>query len=210
MVLGGLTLLLMAIIAYAFWREGPLTSFAMCANVLIAGLLAFNFFEPIAGAFESAFADTFLQGTEDALAMMAIFLPVLMLLRWITNSIASTHMEYPPILYRGGSVVFGLLTGYLLAGILICMMLTLPVQPNFLEFEPYVPPNVPGKEKSSTVRKILPPDVVWLATLRFVSDEKRLGSDQQFDPRANYELRYERFRRFKEDKPMPYHGEIDP
>jgi len=204
MLLGALTILLMGIIAYAFWREGPLTAFAMCANVLIAGLLAFNFWEPIADAFDSSFGDTFLEGTEDALAMMVIFLLVLMLLRWITNSIASTHMEYPPVLYRGGSMFFGLVTGYLLAGFLLCVMLTLPVQPSFLLFEPYEP------GKSSTWRKVLPPDVVWLAMMRRASDEKRLGSDDVFDPHANYELRYGRFRRSDDGKPTPYHGELEP
>ena len=55
MLLGFLTVIIMAIVAYAFWREGPLTAFASCVNVLLAGLLAFNFWEPIADAFDSSF-----------------------------------------------------------------------------------------------------------------------------------------------------------
>src|SRR5579885_3154258 len=107
MLLGALNVVIMAAIAYAFWREGPLTAFAMCANVLVAGLLAFNFWEPLANLLEPFLAGSFMEDTEDALALMAIFLPALMLLRWATNSMAATHMEYPPILYRGGAVVFG-------------------------------------------------------------------------------------------------------
>ena len=56
--------LIMAVIAYAFWREGPLTAFAMCANVLVAGLLAFNFWEPVAEALDSGFSGSFLDGRD--------------------------------------------------------------------------------------------------------------------------------------------------
>src|SRR5262249_59105194 len=98
MVLSLFTVVIMGVVAYAFWREGPLTAFAMCANVLVAGLLAFNFFEPLADLLEPAFVGSFAEGVEDAVAMMLIFLPVLVFLRWATNSLASTHMEYPPIL----------------------------------------------------------------------------------------------------------------
>src|SRR6266496_4449542 len=100
MVLGLFTVIIMGVVAYAYWREGPLTAFAMCVNVVVAGVLAFNFFEPIADLLESVFEESFAAGTEDALAMMLIFLPVLALLRFVTNSIASTHTEYPPVLYR--------------------------------------------------------------------------------------------------------------
>src|SRR5215472_11712192 len=106
MVLGLFTVVIMGVVAYAFWREGPLTAFAMCVNVVLAGALAFNYFEPIADLLESSFEDTF----------------------------ANTHMEYPPVLYRGGAVVFGLVTGYLLSGFLVCVLQTLPLQQNFLSF----------------------------------------------------------------------------
>ena len=72
-------------------------------------------------------------------------------------------------------MVFGLLTGYLLAGFLLCMIQTLPVQPNFLGFEPYVPGDVAGKEKSSVWRKFCRPDVVWLSMMHRQSDGNRLG-----------------------------------
>jgi uncharacterized membrane protein required for colicin V production len=203
MVLGLFTVIIMGVVAYAFWREGPLTAFAMCVNVVLAGLLAFNFFEPIADLLDSSFEDTFADGTQDALAMMLIFLPVLALLRFITNSIANTHMEYPPILYRGGAVVFGLVTGYLVSGFLVCVLQTLPLQQNFLSFEV----DEPGK--SHPLRKVLPPDVVWLAMMHRVSDDRRLGWEGQFDPNCNFELRYLRYRRFDESgTPLKWRGEL--
>ena len=208
MVLGLFTVLIMGIVAYALWREGPLTAFAMCVNVIVAGLLAFNFWEPIADQLESVFEGSFAEGTEDGLALMLIFLPVLALLRWVTNSIASTHMEYPPILYRAGAVVFGLLTGYLLSGFLVCVLQTLPLQQNFLTFE------VAEPGKSHPLRRLMPPDLVWLAMMHRVSDDKRLGaglSEKPFDENCNFELRYLRYRRFDESgNPLQWRGELQP
>jgi hypothetical protein len=219
MVLGFFTVIIMGICAYAFWREGPLTAFACCVNVLVSGMLAFNFFEPIADLIEPLFKDSFLEGIEDALAMMLVFLPALALFRWLTNSLASTHMEYPPVLYRGGALLFGLVAGYLLSGFLACMMQTLPLQRDFLGFEPYEA----GVSKSP-VRKFLPPDVVWLAMMYRMSGTNfagigDVGAETRFDRGANFELRYARYRRWHDKpetlpdqvgKPLIWHGELDP
>jgi hypothetical protein len=209
MILTVFTLLIMGVLAYAFWREGPLTAFATCVNVVLAGVLAFNFYEPLAGAMESAFSDSFLEGIEDAVALMLIFLPLLMLFRLIANTAANTHMEYPPILYRGGAVVFGLLAGYLLSGFLACMVQMLPLQKDFLGFEPY--------DAAKPVRKFLPPDVMWLAMMHRLSGAGLSGvggddkAESRFDKRGNFQLRYTRYRRFDESgKAMPWHGEVSP
>lgn len=210
MLLTLFTILIMGIVAYAYWREGPLTAFATCVNVLIAGVLAFNFWEPIADALSSSFSGSFLEGAEDGLAMMLIFLPVLMLLRWVTNILANTHMEYPPILYRGGAVVFGVIAGYLLSGFLLCVIQTLPLQRDFLGFEVYEPGKTPP------LRKVLPADVVWLAMMhRLTGAALSRGEDAEtlkpirFDPSATFELKYSRYRRFDDSgKPMTWKGEI--
>jgi hypothetical protein len=207
MVPGLLTLLVMAIIAYAFWREGPLTAFAMCCNVVLAGLLAFNFWEPIAAALQPSFMGNFLEGTEDAIALMLLFCPTLMFLRWLTNSLSRTHMEFPTILYRGGSVLCGLLAGYFLSGFLLCVYQTLPVQQNFLGFDVYEP------GKASPLRQVLPPDLVWLSMMHRLSGGGLASSEPTlFDRQGNFELRYERYRRLDSQggAPLTYKGELEP
>jgi hypothetical protein len=203
MILGLLTVLIMLAIAYAFWREGPLTAFAMFCNTLIAGIIAFNFWEPIADLLDPPFQDTVLEGTEDALALMIPFLLILMGLRLATNSLASTHMEYPALLYRGGAVFFGLLTGYFLAGILVCALQTLPIQKNFLSFEFYKP------GEASPGRKFIPPDMVWLSMMNRTSGKSLSGGDEPFDAMGSFELRYARHRRVDESgKSTPHMGEF--
>jgi hypothetical protein len=203
MLLGLFTIAVMGVVAYAYWREGPLTAFAMCVNVIVAGALAFNFYAPIADLLEPIFDGSFAEGTEDALALMVVFLPVLAVLRLLTNAIAPSHMEYPPVLYRGGAVAFGLLAGYLLSGFLICVLQTLPLQQNFLTFE------IEEPGTTHPFRKVFPPDLVWLTMMHRASEDRRLGWDEPFDKYCNFELRYIRYRRFGPDgETLKWHHEL--
>jgi hypothetical protein len=96
------------------------------------------------------------------------------------------------------------MTGYLVAGFLVCVLQTLPLQQNFLTFE------LDDSGKAGPIRRVLPPDMVWLAMMHKVSEEKRLGGEQ-FDKNCSFELRYYRYRRFDEGgKPLPYRGEMEP
>jgi hypothetical protein len=211
MLLVLLTLALMAALAYAYWGEGPLIAFSMAVNILLAGLLTFNFYEPIADLLAPSLEGSFAEAAEDAIAMGFLFLPLLMLGRWLTFSLANTHIEYPPILYRAGGVAGGLLGGYLLAGFLVCAFQTLPLQREFLTFEVYEPAKTHG------LRKFMPPDLVWLAMMQNLSrGALTRGKDENevpilFDPHGTYELRYSRYHRLDEvGKPMIWHGEVDP
>ena len=126
---------------------------------------------------------------------MFLFAVALGLLRLAVNNLANAHLEYHPFLRQGGTVVFGLLTGYLASGFLLCVLQTLPLQVNFLQFDYRVEKNAGGAD---TLR-VLPPDHVWLALMR--------GAMPEFDPDGTFELRYARFRRSDDDKPrtpMPY------
>src|SRR5262245_2855447 len=105
-----LTLVIMAVVAYALLREGLFTGFI---NVLIAGLVTFNFYEPIADQLDGAVSDTILHGYEDAIVMVALFCGVLGFLRWATNSLAYSELDFDPLVLRAGGAVCGAVTGYL-------------------------------------------------------------------------------------------------
>jgi hypothetical protein len=185
-------------VTYAFWREGLLTALTTAVNVYLAGLVAFGFWEPIAAQLGPALSGSFLQGYEDAICLVTLFALTLGLLRYLTNNLANAHLEYHPLLRQGGTVVFGLLTGYLAAGFLLCVLQTLPWQVNFLQFDYRVDKNAGGAQAT----RLLPPDHVWLALMR--------GAMRDFDPRATFELRYARYRRYTEDREaLPYQGEFE-
>ncbi len=198
MVVGFLTVLIMGGVTYAFWREGLLTALTTAVNVFLAGLVAFGFWEPIAAQVGPALAGSFLQGYEDAICLVTLFALTLGLLRFLANNLANTHLEYHPLLRQAGTVVFGMLTGYLAAGFLVCVLQTLPWQVNFLQFDYRVEQNAGGPKAT----RLLPPDHVWLALMR--------GAMPGFDPDASFELRYARYRRYTEDREArPYQGEFE-
>jgi hypothetical protein len=207
MLLGALTILIMLIVGFAYWREGLLTAFCMCINVLLAGLIAFDFWEPLADLIDPMLAGTILAGYEDAACLFLLFVPSLLFLRWATNQLASRIPEFHPVLQQVGGAIVGLATGYLLAGFLICWMQTLPWHERFMNFNPYYDPN----EASAAIRSVLPPDRVWLALMhRFSSDRLDLGDDP-FDRRGNFELRYARYRRYDDSRDaLPHKGECSP
>ena len=69
-----------------------------------------------------------------ALFPFLLFLVTLALLRGLTNSLAATEMDFPPAVQQGGAAFFGVVTGYLVAGFLVCAIQTLPLSERFLGF----------------------------------------------------------------------------
>ena len=196
MILGFFTVILMLGGAYAFWRQGVLPAFAMTVNILLAGLIAFCFFEPIAEQLDSMLADTFLHGYQDSFSLVALFCLTLLFLRWASNELIHTIIWYNPVLQQGGAVLFGLLAGYLVAGFLTCVAQTLPANEHFLQLEPLVKVDSSGKIS----HRILPADRVWLALMHRASKtafEWSNDNDQPtlFDPDGSFEVRYAHERR---------------
>src|SRR5262245_45132485 len=189
-MLAGFTLALVLAVSYAFWREGLLTACCMFINVLLAGLVAFGFWEPLADRLEDVLGDSFLAGYEDCFVLVALFSVTLGGLRFVTNNLAFTTIDFPPALMQVGVVVFGMLTGYLVAGFLVCAFHTLPASDGFLELESKVVADKGG------LRRLVPPDRVWLAMMhRAGVGPFSWGQGPTFDPNGNFVLRYGRYRR---------------
>jgi hypothetical protein len=193
------TAAVMLIVAYCYVREGALTAVCMTVNVFLAGLLTFNFYEPLAGELEGMLTSTFLAGYEDAISLFALFALALGGLRVITMNLANTEVDLPALAQQITAGAFGLLSGYLLAGFLVCMLQTLPWSEKFLGFDHQIDSSGPG------IRRVLPPDRVWLALMSraSVGPFARPSVDQpngpeSFDREGSWELRYARLRRLKE------------
>lgn len=192
MLLAFFTFVIMLAGAYAFWRQGVLPAFAMVVNILLAGLVAFNFFEPIAAQLDPMLTDTILQGYEDSFSLVALFSLTLLFLRWASNELIHTLITYNALIQQGGAVLFGVLAGYLVAGFLTCVAQTLPAHEHFLQLEPRV-----GTDSSGNVRhRLLPPDRVWLALMHRASKTAFDWDETSvFDPDGSFELRYAHERR---------------
>ena len=209
------TILIMLIVAYAEFREGIFTAFTMLVNVILAGLIAFNFWEPLADLLDSSLRDSFLDGYQDLFLLIALFCVSLGLLRAATNNLANKQIAFPAVLQQFGAAGIGLLIGYLVTGFLLCALQTLPWHRNFMDFEP-------RSRNEGEMRRILPPDRVWLALMHYAgangfarsADNEAADSPfdryPTFDRSGTFELRYWRYRRYSDKEgPMPYHGELD-
>jgi hypothetical protein len=183
------TVLIMLIVAYSHVREGLFSATCMLVNVLLAGLIAINFWEPLADAVEAMVQRSPMQGYEDFCVLMLLYAVALGALRALSHGINNRIVEFIPVVNQLGAGAVGLVTGYLISGFIICAMETLPWHQNFLGFEPFT-------ETEAGFRRYIPPDRVWLAMMHRAGRENfSRGDDMTFDKEGNFESNYFRFRR---------------
>jgi len=185
--------LIMIAVAYSQIREGILTAATTLVNVVVAGLVTFMFFEPLAEELGKMMAGSAFDQMEDGVAMFAVFAATLGLLRLITNNLANQELEMPALPQQIGTGVIGLIAGYFLAGFLVVLVSTLPIQEKFMGYEAAVEDGEPA------LRRYLPPDRVWLALMQHAAKRAGLGfGGPTFDPEGTFPLRYAKKRRIKE------------
>src|SRR5262249_17133285 len=201
-MLAFLSILVMLLVAYAHWREGIFTAFCTLVNIFFSGLICFMFFEPLADELEPLMKSMGAEGYEDSLAMVALFAITLGILRVVTNNLANTELEFPAPITKGGGALLGLLSGYLVAGFLVCVLQTLPWHENFLQFEA----KVESSDRSTPIRRLLPPDRVWPA---LGAVPMSCAGRAPLPPRCEFGCRYARSRRSNDTgKPLPDDGAL--
>lgn len=199
------TILIVLGLAGLFFVQGLSTAFTTFCNVILAGLIAFNFWEPLADLLEPPLSRSFFAGYEDAICLTALFAVAFGLLRITTNALSGAAIDFHPLAQRAGGVFFGLATGYLLAGFVVCVFQTLPWHENFAGYEP------DWQAHQSGFEDLIPPDRVWLALMhRAGKNSFGRPGHSTFDPEATFVIRYARFRRYGDDRnPLPYNGEFN-
>lgn len=210
-----LSIIVVLIVAGSQYRNGIFTSATMLIQVLLAGLVAFGLWEPLADELDPLLHDGRMAGFEDCIALTGLFAGAVLGLRLMTNRINKEPFDFNPIAQQFGGPAIGLVTGYLVSGFLICVLQTLPLEAEFLGFTPRQP-------DEPSLRSYIPADRVWLAMMRragaypFAWAEDRPDADSQFDRWATFdragtfEMRYLRFRRHAPGREPPgYRGEFE-
>ena len=209
------TILLILITGWSQYRNGLFTSIAMLIMVFLSGLVAFNFWEPIADQLDGILQTTALVGCEDMILLTLLFSVTFFLLRLANNYLNTDMIDEHGTLQHFGAGAVGLVTGYLVAGFLICAVQTLPLDVHFLDFQPRA-------ANEPVYRSVFPPDRVWLSLMRHAGanplawqedepdEDLRVDRFATFDRHGTFELRYQRYRRTREDRgAMQYSGEFD-
>src|SRR5438105_5009062 len=208
-------IVIMFTVAYSQCREGLLAAVILSINVLLASILAVNFWEPLADELDGLFSGDMLAGYEDALTLTFLFSTFLILLRMAAGKFLPKTSSFSGYMQQLGGGLFGLLAGYLVAGFLVCVLQTLPWHEHFLSFRPHTP-------QEPVLRRLMPPDRVWLDLMRHAGqfplawkEAKQDGMAsfsryQTFDSGKTFEARYLRYRRYGDTRePFKYEGEFD-
>lgn len=111
-------------ITYALASEGAWGAALMFFNVLFGGLIAFNFYEPLAKQF---IAWGMSGAWCDFLSLMLIFLISVGILRACTDIFSPGMVRLPTPVYHLGRLIFGAGTAVVTMAILLCVLETAPV-----------------------------------------------------------------------------------
>jgi len=115
---------LILLLTYALSSEGLWGAALMFFNVVFGGLIAFNFYEPLAKLIDSTGIGW---GFSDTLSLLSIFCVSVMLLRMTTETLAPAMVRFPVPIYHAGRFFFALATSLVTMAILVLAFHTAPV-----------------------------------------------------------------------------------
>jgi hypothetical protein len=162
-------IILLGIVGVVTWcvaSEGAWGAGLTFLCVLFAGLLAMNFFEPVAGYLDGMGAGAY----SDIIALVGLFTLFTFLGRLATDQISPTEIEFDARVYQAARWLFALATGYTTMAILLTALHTAPLPREFLGFKP----------EGNNFFDVCAPDRQWLGFTQHVS-EKVLGTGRIFD-----------------------------
>lgn len=179
-------LLLLAIVALVTWMvasEGPWGAGITLISVILAGLFAMNFFEPLATFLSLNVLSSYTwQHYWDIISLLGLFSGAVFGLRAIGDKLFPTFAEVSPLVYQLFRWGFGLAAGYVTMAILLTALHTAPLPREFLGFAP----------ERNNFFLAAAPDRQWLAFTQYVSEKSLRTLDLAGNPRLFDGTRFER------------------
>lgn len=158
-------------VTWAVASQGMWGAALMLFNVLFAGLLAMNFFEPLANLAGTIFG-TGGDYWYDVVSIMLLFIVAIALLRMLTDNLSPLLVRFSLPLDQAGRWVFAMWTAWLTIGFLATAVHTAPLPRDFLGFSP-------ERERFLRWHLLSAPDRQWLAYTQ-------RGSEKLFDRGPQY------------------------
>jgi hypothetical protein len=183
-----LLLVLMVSIFASLMREGMWSNSIVFINVTIAGLVATNFFEPLADFLEAKMAS----GTYfwDIISLWLIFAATYGVLRTMTDNVSKYAVRFRKPFDQLGGYFFAVLTAWVFLCFLTMTLHTAPLSREFF---------FKGFRAESPVFFGMKPDRLWLAWVQTLSrgpydrmqtDKEREAEVYVFDPKAEFMPKY--------------------
>ncbi len=154
-------LVVIGVVTYCVASEGPWGAATTLISTILAGLVAMNYFESLAGMFPMSVE---WQMRADIMALLGLFAAGVTGLRMGAEYLMPTQIEVNPLVYDGGRWGFGFLAGYVTAAIVLTALHTAPLPREFLGFraERNNLFGLGGPENA--------PDRVWLSFTQYASE----------------------------------------
>lgn len=177
---------------YALMSEGLWGAALMFFNILFAGIIAFNFYEPLAGLLASNVG--FIAGFADMLCLLGLFLVALVILRLTTETLAPAMVRFPMPVYHAGRIFFAFAGATVTVAILLLGLECAPVHKKLLGVVDY-------KYKPPFGRGL---DHEWLGFFQYTTGSVfannnsgtrdpfgEYGTAKVFDPRSEWLLNHQ-------------------
>lgn len=174
MNIGIIDFLITAVIALVTWcvaAEGAIGAGTTFIAVIFSGLLAMNFFEPLADLLDNI---ALIGDRADMIALLGLFAIFVTLARLGAERINPTFISLQGLAYDLGRWGFGFLTAYATAAIALTALHTAPLPRDFLGFRP---------ERTHHLFDAFAPDREWLGFTQYVTEKPFSKSQVINDPR---------------------------
>jgi hypothetical protein len=181
MLIGLLFVVMLVVSVGLLFRDGLWSNLISLFNVVMAALLATNFFEPVAGWLTVLYAPAIYFW--DFVAVWLCFLVFFLLMRIPTELISRVQVRFPSMVNAAGSALVAFCIGW----VMVCFTaMTLHMAPLARDgFRGGLAPEEP-------MFFGMHPDRMWLAYVHRVSHDDRLGTGRNrvFDPQAEFLIKY--------------------
>ena len=164
------------------WNEGMWNNCITLVNVLLAALLAMNYWEPAANFLEGKMASyTYVV---DFLALWFVFFLAYILLRGITDALSKTRVKFSPPVETAGSIISVIMIGW----IMVCFTLST------LHTAPLARTAIKGSFQAEPMSNNflgMAPDRMWLGFVQHRSKNAFSNNPPVvFDERGEYIFKY--------------------
>ncbi len=157
-----LCLVVVLVVTWSVASEGPMGAGLTCLCVILAGLLAMNFFEPLAEFFTNNVAAS--RGWAerwDPICLIGLFAFFVWLLRAATTYLTPEYVYVQSTVFELGRWTAGLLAGYVTMAFLLTAYHTAPLPEGVLGFAP----------QRANFFDIAAPDRQWLGFVHYVTEK---------------------------------------
>ena len=169
MDIGIIDFVLVAVIALVTWcvaAEGAVGAGVTFLCVVFSGLLAMNFFEPLASLLDGV---PYLADRSDVVALVGLFVVFAGGSRLLCEHLAPTFIPLQGLAYDGGRWGFGFLAGYVTAAFLLTALHTAPLPREFLGFRPERTVSADPNARTGMLFGVAAPDRQWLNFVQYVT-----------------------------------------